>query len=46
MSLMTVTNAWTDDLTIPRCSRCSEVSSVSSTRSVIPMTPFIGVRIS
>ena len=35
-----------DDLTIPRYSRCSGVSSVSSTRSVMPMTPFIGVRIS
>ena len=46
MSLMTVSSASADDLTIRRYSRCSDVSSVSSTRSVMPMTPFIGVRIS
>ena len=31
---------------VARLSRCSAVSSLSSTRSVMPMTPFIGVRIS
>ena len=46
MSLMMVSSASADSLTIRKFSRCSDVSSVSSTRSVIPMTPFIGVRIS
>ena len=32
--------------TVVRYSRCSGVSSVSSSSSVMPMTPFIGVRIS
>ena len=46
MSLMTVNSASAEDLTIREYSRCSEVRSVSNTRSVMPMTPFIGVRIS
>ena len=35
-----------DVRTVPRLSRWSAVSSLSSTRSVMPMMPFIGVRIS
>ena len=46
MSLTICSSASADDLTMPRYSRWSAVSSVSSTRSVMPMTPFIGVRIS
>ncbi len=43
---MTASKASADDLTIRSDSRWSGVRSVSSTRSVMPMTPFIGVRIS
>jgi len=32
--------------TVSRYSRCSSVSAVSSASSVMPMTPFMGVRIS
>jgi len=43
---MTVISASADDFTSRKYSRCSDVRSVSSMRSVMPMTPFIGVRIS
>ena len=46
MSLMTVSSDSPDALTMSRYSRCSESSSVSSASSVMPMTPFMGVRIS
>ena len=46
MSLMMVSRASADDFTMPRYSRCSAVKSVSSANSVMPMMPFIGVRIS
>ena len=46
MSLITVRSASADDLTSPTDSRWSAVSSVSRIRSVMPMMPFIGVRIS
>ena len=46
MSLMTVSSDSPDDLTMSRYSRCSAVRSVPSASSVMPMTPFIGVRIS
>ena len=43
---MIVSNNLDESLTIPKYSRCSDVRSVSSVRSVIPIMPFIGVRIS
>ena len=46
MSLITVSRESPDIFTVSRYSRCSGVSSVSSARSVIPITPFSGVRIS
>ena len=46
MSLMIDNNDSADTRTRPRCSRCSPLSSVSSSSSVMPSTPFIGVRIS
>ena len=45
-SLITLSSARPDDLTITMNSRCRDVRSVSSTRSVMPRMPFIGVRIS
>ena len=35
-----------DDFTIPTYSRCSASNVVSNNRSVMPITPFMGVRIS
>ena len=46
MSLMIVIRDSADDLARPRYSRCSGVSSVSSASSVMPITPFMSVRIS
>ena len=46
MSLMTVRSASPDTLTVLTYSRCSASRFVSSRSSVMPMTPFIGVRIS
>ena len=46
MSLMTDSRESADSCTIVRCSRWVGVRSVSSTSSVMPMTAFIGVRIS
>ncbi len=46
MSLRMVSNDSAELFTMVSCSRCSSFSEVSSTSSVIPMTPFIGVRIS
>ncbi len=46
MSLMTINRESAESLTVSRYSRCSLERSVSSARSVIPITPFIGVRIS
>ncbi len=46
MSLMTVSSESAELLTRPRYSRCRGVSSVSRASSVMPMMPFIGVRIS
>jgi hypothetical protein len=46
MSLMMVSSAWADERTMPTNSRCSGVRSVASTSSVMPMMPFMGVRIS
>src|SRR6266404_205617 len=46
MSLMTVSNESADIFTVSRYSRCSGISCVSSARSVMPITPFKGVRIS
>ena len=46
MSLITRSSASAEDLTMPRYSRCSSSSGVSSSSSVVPITPFIGVRIS
>ena len=43
---MTVSSDSPDALTMSRYSRCSALRSVSSASSVMPMTPFIGVRIS
>ena len=43
---MMSSSAPADDLTMPRYSRCRVSSGVSSTMSVMPMIPFIGVRIS
>ncbi len=46
MSLRIVSNDSADPLTVLRQSAWYGVSSVSRARAVIPMTPFIGVRIS
>ncbi len=46
MSLITVSSASPLERIVWARSRCSLVSEVSSRRSVIPITPFIGVRIS
>ncbi len=46
MSLITVMRESADSLTVSMHSRCSGVRSVWSARSVIPMMPFMGVRIS
>ena len=46
MSLMMVSSASPERRTVSAYSRCSAVSSVSSSRPVMPITPFIGVRIS
>ena len=46
MSLITVSSESAELLTRPRYSRCRGVSSVSRASSVMPMMPFIGVRIS
>ena len=46
MSLRSVSSESADPLSASRYSRCSRVSVVSSTSSVMPITPFIGVRIS
>ena len=46
MSLSSVSRALEDCLTVSRYSRCSSLRSVSSAMSVIPITAFIGVRIS
>ena len=46
MSLMTRSSASADAWTISRYSRCSRSCGVSSSSSVMPRTPFIGVRIS
>ena len=43
---MTVNSESADNFTISRYSRCSGVRWVSRTRSVMPMMPFMGVRIS
>ena len=43
---MTVMRASAEAFTMCRYSRCSKLSGVSSVRFVIPMMPFIGVRIS
>ena len=45
-SLMRVSNASPERRAVSAYSRCSGVSGVSSSSPVIPMTPFIGVRIS
>ena len=46
MSLMRVNKDAAEVFTMPRYSRCSLVNCVSSANSVMPMMPFIGVRIS
>jgi hypothetical protein len=46
MSLMRVKSASAEERTVSRKPRWSGLSSVSRVRSVIPMMPFIGVRIS
>ena len=46
MSLMTVSNPSAEVFAISRYSRCAGLRSVPSTSSVMPSTPFIGVRIS
>ena len=46
ISLMIFNSASADDLTRLMYSRCSALSSVSSAKVVMPMMPFIGVRIS
>ncbi len=46
MSLMIVTRLSADRWICSAYSRCSEASGVSSSRLTVPMTPFIGVRIS
>src|SRR5204863_196421 len=46
ISLMTVSSASPLLATVVAKLRCSAVSSVSSSRLLIPITPFIGVRIS
>ena len=46
MSLMMVNSESAEEATRPRDSRCSAESSVPSNRSVSPMMPFMGVRIS
>ena len=46
MSPITVSSASALDRTVSAQSRCSCVRWVSSNRSVMPHTPFIGVRIS
>ncbi len=44
--MISVTSDCADVRAIVRHSRCSGVTSLSSTSSVMPRTPFIGVRIS
>ena len=46
MSLMMSSSASADSRRASRCSRCPAVRSVSPSSSVMPMTPFRGVRIS
>ena len=46
MSLRIASSDSADDCTVSRHSRCSMVRLLSSTSSVMPRTPFIGVRIS
>ena len=46
MSLITLSSDSAGDLTMSQIFRCSRSSSVSSSSSVMPMMPFIGVRIS
>ena len=46
MSLITPSSASPDDAAVCAYSRCSGASSVWSSSSVMPITPFIGVRIS
>ena len=46
MSLMTVSKASADLRTISACSRWAAVISLSRSSDVMPITPFIGVRIS
>ena len=46
MSLMTLRSVSADSRAITRYSRCSSASGVCRVRSVMPMMPFIGVRIS
>ena len=45
-SFSTESKEFADELTVSKYSRCSAVSSVSRASSVIPMIPFMGVRIS
>ena len=44
MSLMMAMRPFADSRTVEAYSRCSSSSSVASSRSVMPITPFIGVR--
>src|SRR5436189_257530 len=46
MSLMMVSSASALERVASTYSRCSSVNSVSNNREIIPITPFIGVRIS
>ena len=46
MSSMTSSSTSPEEEIVSAYSRCSSLSSVSSSRSVMPITPFIGVRIS
>jgi hypothetical protein len=46
MSLSSESSDAAENLTVSRHSRCSAVSGESSASSVMPMMPFIGVRIS
>jgi len=46
MSLIKESKASADNFAMFKYSRCSESRSVSRTNSVIPMIPFMGVRIS
>ena len=46
MSLISSSNDWLQSRTVLAWWRCSSVRSLSSNSPVIPMTPFIGVRIS